>query len=109
MSYEYSSARRRRTVPGARTRPERTRLSMRPVRESRASRRHSPPSAAYHVDGSLAAMFRWNVVSLRAATRVRTAFTWGWSRGWISGLRTGPDIAVHPPSVHDLIIAPKAA
>src|SRR5262249_36094003 len=40
--------------------------------------------AAYHVDGSLAASFRRNLVSLRAATRTRLHV--GVSRGGIGGL-----------------------
>src|SRR5262245_24048290 len=43
------------------------------------------PLAAHHVDGSLAAVFRRNLVSLRAATRTRRLHI-GVSRGGIGGL-----------------------
>jgi hypothetical protein len=48
------------------------------------------PSAAHHVDGGLAAMFRRNLVSLRAATRTRRLHI-GVSRGRIGGLLVGRD------------------
>src|SRR5258708_11936094 len=48
------------------------------------------PSAAHHVDGSLAAVFRRNLVSLRAATRTRRLHV-GVSRGRIGGLLVGRD------------------
>jgi hypothetical protein len=47
-------------------------------------------SAAHNVDGSLAAGFRRNLVSLRAATRTRR-FDVGVSRGRIGGLLVGCD------------------
>src|SRR5882757_4123297 len=48
------------------------------------------PSATHHVDGSLAAVFRRNLVNLRAATRTRR-FHVGVSRGRIGGLLVGRD------------------
>src|SRR5262249_48796081 len=49
-----------------------------------SSRQGQGPLAAHHVDGSLAAGFRWNLVSLCAATRTRLHV--GVSRGGIGGL-----------------------
>src|SRR5205807_2194875 len=48
------------------------------------------PLAAHHVDGSLAASFRRNPVSLSAATRARWLHV-GVSRGGIGGLLVGRD------------------
>src|SRR5437899_10973782 len=50
----------------------------------------SRPSAAHHVDGSLAAGFRRNLVGLRAATRTRRLHV-GISRDRIGGLLVGRD------------------
>src|SRR6516225_3886155 len=54
------------------------------------SRHCGRPSAAHHVDGSLTAIFRRNLVSLRAATRTRRLHVGG-SRDGKGGLLVGRD------------------
>src|SRR5215813_7961202 len=64
------------------------------------------PLAAHHVDGSLAAVFRRNLVSLRAATRTRRLHI-GVSRGGIGGLLVRRDSRRIIIAAVPIVIVPK--